>query len=181
MVGDSILEELLLVWDLWVMMLNFVTVKAFSLSTSMREKLITVKLNLNEYRYYDYFCNSYFMILAFSNSWTRHYPTQDPLEHYGTPLPQRAAMALLPLQSVSLQDLFISPSPTYGVSSAPASPAMSHSSGSVALGSSSRYGQSAKSPDLRLRVPKSPSLRVPTRSAPVPPPRKNKKAEPENG
>ncbi|XP_047498859.1 pleckstrin homology domain-containing family J member 1-like isoform X1 [Penaeus chinensis] len=106
---------------------------------------------------------------------------KDPLEHYGTPLPQRAAMALLPLQSVSLQDLFISPSSAYSVSSAPASPSMSHSLTPMVPESSSRFNRLAKSPDLRLRIPKSPSLRVPTRSAPVPPPRRAKKVEPENG
>lgn len=106
---------------------------------------------------------------------------QDPLEHYGTPLPQRAAMALLPLQSVSLQDLFISPSSAFSVSSAPSSPSMSHYLRPLVPESSSRNDRSAKSPDLRLRIPKSPSLRVPTRSAPVPPPRRAKKVEPVNG
>ncbi|KAG7163835.1 Pleckstriny domain-containing family J member 1-like [Homarus americanus] len=101
----------------------------------------------------------------------------DPLEYMGTPLPQRAARTMF--SPMSLEGLHVSRPSRGHASSEPPSPASYHSKKSSI--SPSRYSLSSKSPTLKFKIPKSPSLRQPTRQAPVPPPRKVKKHNSENG
>ncbi|XP_071536746.1 pleckstrin homology domain-containing family J member 1-like isoform X1 [Panulirus ornatus] len=108
---------------------------------------------------------------------------KDPLEHFGTPLPQRASWSMISQETqchMALEGLCVSrPSFTYS-SSVPSSPSTSHTSLKTP-GSPSGLSLPSKSPNLRVRIPKSPSLRQPTRSAPVPPPRRGKKQSSGNG
>nr|XP_045606635.1 sesquipedalian-1-like [Procambarus clarkii] len=107
----------------------------------------------------------------------------DPLEHFGSPLPQRASRAMMSPSTqfhIDLEKLSVSHSQANHTSSAPSSPSTYHSS-KKPPGSPSRYSLPSKSPSMKLKIPKSPSFIHPTRSAPVAPPRKGKKQSRENG
>lgn len=107
---------------------------------------------------------------------------KDPLEHFGTPLPQRTSWAMSPTAQfhIDLEGLGGSHIPTSHTSSLPPSPSTYHSQ-KKPPGSPSGYSLPSKSPSLMLKIPKSPSFRHATCKAPIPPPRKGRKHGYENG
>uniref|UniRef100_A0A0P4W4N6 Pleckstrin homology domain-containing family J member 1 n=1 Tax=Scylla olivacea TaxID=85551 RepID=A0A0P4W4N6_SCYOL len=106
---------------------------------------------------------------------------KDPLEHLGTPLMQRTSWADAPRKSrfhVDLEEDQLSQElpKEYALQSS----SLTDHQRPDRL-SPSRYSLAVKSPYLKVKVEKSPSLREPLRAAPVPPPRKGKKHTGENG